>query len=132
MSTNQGLFGADEGSAIAATEGRNRPGGGMSIGPSDGLRSTEPGGGLQSCAAKSADGTLWFASVKGLVGYNPNTTMSAPDPPPVKIEAVEVNGKRIPVQDAAEIGYTACPLRPGGICRPEFRRSDRHAIQVLS
>jgi len=104
MSTNQGLFGTTERSVIAATEGKITKVEGMSIEPSDGLQSTEFGGGLQSCAAKATDGTLWFASVKGLVGYNPSTARWTPDPPPVEIEGLEVNGKSMEAHDGAELG----------------------------
>ena len=104
ISTNKGLFGIQERSVIDALEGKVRSVEGASIEARDGLRSTEFGGGLQSCAAKSPDGTLWFVSVKGLVGYNPRTGAAVQAPPPVKIEAVEVNGRQIGVVDGMEIG----------------------------
>ena len=104
MSTNQGLFGTTERSVIDAMEGRTQALESVSIEARDGLRSTEFGGGLQSCSAKSPDGTLWFASVQGLVGYNPGTAMRTPSPPPVKIEAMEVDGKGMDLHDVVEIG----------------------------
>ena len=104
MSTNKGLFGTSERSVIDATEGRITTVEGVSIQTRDGLRSSEFAGGLQSCSAKSPDGMLWFASVQGLVGYNPVTAVKAPSPPPVKIEAMEVNGKAMNLRDVAELG----------------------------
>jgi ligand-binding sensor domain-containing protein len=104
MSTNQGLFGTSERSVIDAMEGRIPTVESVSIEARDGLRSTEFAGGLQSCSAKSRDGTLWFASVQGLVGYNPVTAVRTPSPPPVKIEAMEVDGKGIDIRSVTELG----------------------------
>ena len=104
MSTNQGLFGTSERSVIDATEGRTTTVQGVSIEARNGLRSTEFAGGLQSCSAKSPDGTLWFASVQGLVGYNPGSAMRTYSPPPVKIEAMEVDGTSMELRTLADLG----------------------------
>jgi ligand-binding sensor domain-containing protein len=93
MSTNKGLFGIHEQLLIEVAERRVDKLTGVSIEARDGLHPTEFGGGLQSCSAKSPDGTLWFISLKGLVGYNPKNAKSNLPPPPVRIETIEVNGK---------------------------------------
>ena len=94
MSTNRGLYGVSEQLLIDVTEGKASKLDGVSVEGRDGLQSTEFGGGLQSCSAKSADGTLWFVSLKGLVGYNPRNAKLDVPPPPINIEAIEVSGQR--------------------------------------
>ncbi len=104
MSTNRGLFGASEKAIIDVAEGRRTNLDGISIELRDGLQSTEFGGGLQNCSARANDGTLWFVSIKGLVGYNPRTVRRSTVAPPVNIESIEVDGRHQSPVDGLEVG----------------------------
>jgi len=102
MSTNRGLFGAPAHSIIDVAEGRAARCEGTSIESHDGLQTIEFGGGLQTCSAKTADGTLWFVSLKGLVGYNPRERKQKLPAPQVHIESIVVNGQRQQASNGAE------------------------------
>jgi ligand-binding sensor domain-containing protein len=104
MSTDRGLFGTSEQAIIDVTEGRSGNLDGISIDSRDGLQSTEFGGGLQSCSARSKDGMLWFVSLKGLVGYDPRVAGGKIPPPPVNIELIEADGQSVEMRDGVQVG----------------------------
>ncbi|MCB1049989.1 MAG: diguanylate cyclase [Acidobacteria bacterium] len=54
----------------------------------DGLRSIECNGGVQACAIKRADGTLWFSTLQGLVMIDPGDIKANNYAPPVVIEKI--------------------------------------------
>jgi ligand-binding sensor domain-containing protein/signal transduction histidine kinase len=56
----------------------------------DGLPATECTFGSQPAACRTADGTLWFPTVAGVVSVNPDKIHSNTNPPPVVIESVLV------------------------------------------
>jgi hypothetical protein len=99
IATNSGLFGAAEQDFIAAAEGSVPFLHGAALHVKDGLPSSDFLGGAQSAAARSADGTLWFISEKGVVGIDPKLGTRSPAPPPVHIEQVVVDGQ---VKEASE------------------------------
>lgn len=78
---------------------------------SDGLASKQCGGG-QPAAWKSADGKLWFATVKGIAAIEPSSITMNLRAPPVAIEQVVVDGRPLAVLDAGEI--------PAGTDKLEF------------
>jgi signal transduction histidine kinase len=88
------------------------------FGKGDGLPTLEFSGGLQSAGCKTADGRLWFASSKGIVVVDPKGVKLNALPPPVVIEALQVDGKPL----AGLNGQSAeLPLRiPPGRHRLEF------------
>lgn len=86
-------------------------------GRGEGMPTLECSGGLQPAGCRTADGRLWFATQKGLVGVDPHVVKTNRQPPPVVIEEVRVNG-RLSAEPAAE----ARVLRiPPGRHRLEFR-----------
>jgi signal transduction histidine kinase/ligand-binding sensor domain-containing protein len=50
--------------------------------------------GVQPGACRTRDGRLWFSTTNGLVVVDPNHLVSDRVPPPVKVTAVVVNGRR--------------------------------------
>jgi len=64
-----------------------------SYGRADGLPTRECTVGGQPGAWRTADGRLWFATVKGLVSINPAQLKPSPYPPPVLIESILVDGQ---------------------------------------
>ncbi len=60
----------------------------VAYGTADGLRTRECNGGSQPCAWRDADGTMWWATAKGLASLHPARVTTNPLPPPVRIEEV--------------------------------------------
>jgi signal transduction histidine kinase len=63
-----------------------------SYGQSDGLLTRECTFGSQPAACRTADGRLWFPTIKGLVSVNPAQLRPNTNPPPVVIEGALING----------------------------------------
>jgi signal transduction histidine kinase len=64
-------------------------------GLSDGLRSAEGIQNLASGGNRHADGSLWFATPRGVAVYGLNSPPTATHPPHVQIEKISVNGKAV-------------------------------------
>ncbi len=62
-------------------------------GEPDGLPSGECTQGSQPAAHQSADGRLWFPTIRGLVTVDPRGIVPNTNPPPVTIEAVFLDGR---------------------------------------
>ena len=84
----------------------------------DGLPIIEFQGGRQASACRSEDGRLWFASSVGLVSVDPARIRLNPNPPPVVMEALVVDGRPVPAHGP----LVAQPLPPDHQ-RLEFRYS---------
>jgi signal transduction histidine kinase len=85
----------------------------------DGLPTLECSGNYQPSCWRGHDGTLWFATVKGLVSVQPATVTVNRQPPPVLIEDVFVDGKPLAIQPpeksrpAGEVGFATLLIPPG-------------------
>ncbi len=104
FSTNRGIVGTTLSSVNELGDKQKLLLQGTVISSGDGLRSTEFGGGLQSCSARTADGILWFVSMKGLVGFDPESVPRRELPPVVYVEGVEVDGIMMKPINGMEIG----------------------------
>jgi len=76
------------------TRGLSRVTGGVVVNydQGDGLLHPE---GISTAVARTGGGYLWFASVGGLMRFDASATAPRRAPPPVRIERVDVDGKRI-------------------------------------
>jgi ligand-binding sensor domain-containing protein/anti-sigma regulatory factor (Ser/Thr protein kinase) len=74
--------------------------------PLDGLRTIESRSGVQPSVWKMRDGSLWFATIRGLMVLDPVRMQRKLPPPPVAIEEVTVNGQ-------AELPSEITSLSPG-------------------
>ncbi|MBC8095663.1 MAG: ATP-binding protein [Akkermansiaceae bacterium] len=63
----------------------------LTYGLSDGLPTLECSGGFQPAVCRTADGRIWFPTIKGLVAVNPANVTTNLLPPPVIIERVLVD-----------------------------------------
>ncbi|MEP6731793.1 MAG: two-component regulator propeller domain-containing protein [bacterium] len=120
MSSNEGLARVSEQGLRDVAAGRRSTVDVKQIVPLDGRGHIEFNGGSQSAGWKSADGRLWFASVKGLVMVDPAHITSNPLPPPVHIERLLVDGRSVDMADdvqlppsggGLEVHYTATSLQ---------------------
>lgn len=91
----------------------------LAYGTGDGLESPQINGGIQPSGCLSADGELWFPSVKGAVHFKPSHPRTGYRFP-VRVESVLVDGKSVPAtgevvvgpgRHRVEIEFTASNLR---------------------
>ena len=68
----------------------------LTYGKSEGLTSQTCSGGFQPAACRTADGRLWFSTVKGIAIIDPAQVTTNAVPPPVVIEEFKVAGKPFP------------------------------------
>jgi signal transduction histidine kinase/ligand-binding sensor domain-containing protein len=88
-------------------------------GRSDGLASAEGTAESQPNVCKTADGRLWFATVKGLAVVDPSQIELNSRPPPVVIEELVVDEDVHPIYSASENGEVL--EIPAGAQRVEMR-----------
>jgi signal transduction histidine kinase/ligand-binding sensor domain-containing protein len=82
----------------------------VAYGLADGMASLECSGGYQPAGCRSADGRLWFPTLKGIAMINPSAIRPEPQAPPVRIEGISIDGA----------------FRPGaGATAPAFDTSQR-------
>jgi diguanylate cyclase (GGDEF)-like protein len=118
MSSNRGILRTTFAALEAAVRGeRLAP---TLFGVDDGMRSAEGYGGTQPCGARTRDGRLLFAGIRGLVTADPRWRPPPAAPPPVLVEDVQaavrvertVDGVRLGAgARAVEIRYAGLGLR---------------------
>ena len=87
----------------------------LTYGINEGLPTLECSEGLQPAGGKTADGRLWFPTAKGLVVVDPAGVCINRQPPPVRIEEMRVDDKKVADGDDVR------PLKvPPGRHRLEF------------
>ncbi|MCP5050206.1 MAG: protein kinase [bacterium] len=64
----------------------------VAYGRDDGMRSSVCSSGYQTCGVKTRDGTLWFATEKGVVKIEPHKIKINPVPPTLVIERILLDG----------------------------------------
>jgi signal transduction histidine kinase/ligand-binding sensor domain-containing protein len=89
---------------------------------SDGMRVSACRDGFTPMSAKSSDGRLWFATLKGMVAVNPRQVLVKSIPPPTWIEEIILDGKGRPVAP----GSTEPELIPPGTKRIQIRFTGVH------
>jgi signal transduction histidine kinase/ligand-binding sensor domain-containing protein len=91
--SHRGVFSVKKRELEDFFDGRTRWVHSIVFGPSDGLPSWECVGGFQSSSCRTADGRLWFATIKGVVEVNPAELVLNTVPPAVYVEDVVVDGE---------------------------------------
>lgn len=116
MSCYRGLYRVSKQQLNAYAEGQLTAITSTAFGKADGMLSSDCNGGRQPSGVKTADGKLWFTTLKGVAVVNPDEITANPLPPPVLIESAVLDranaeiqsGLRIaPGQANLEISYTA-------------------------
>jgi len=125
MSGNKGVFRVARRQLNDLAEGRTSYLTSVTYGTADGMVIEETNGG-QPAGWRTADGRLWFPTIKGLVGIEPGTDPATP--PPVFVERTVVDGRSLdpralprlgPGSADAEFHYTAIDL--GAAEKTRFR-----------
>ena len=99
MSSYGGILRASEKDLNRCADGETADVPFVTYGINDGLPTLECSEGLQSAGGKTADGRLWFPTAKGLVVVDPASARINPLPPPVRIEEMRMDDKRIQNED---------------------------------
>jgi ligand-binding sensor domain-containing protein/signal transduction histidine kinase/CheY-like chemotaxis protein/HPt (histidine-containing phosphotransfer) domain-containing protein len=108
---------------------------------SDGLRTAEFDGGNTAAGCRTADGRLWFPSIRGIVAVDPVHIRSNPLPPPVQIEQVTVDAVPLELMQGASVSpgrqqwefhYTALSLLAASRSRFRYRLEgfDEHWVDA--
>jgi len=97
MGCNKGIFRVSKKELNDFCEGKRDTGSvhSVSYDEKDGMKSRECNGISQPSGWKSRDGKLWFPTIKGVVLIDPNNIKLNQQPPPVKIEEIIVDNKKI-------------------------------------
>lgn len=106
LSSHNGIFRASKADLDRCAEEGTNEVHCLSYGLSDGMPTLECSGGLQPAGCKTADGRLWFPTIRGLVCIDPKSVRTNALPPPVVVESLTVDGRTMAGGPAA-----ALPLR---------------------
>ncbi|MEW6363333.1 MAG: two-component regulator propeller domain-containing protein [Acidobacteriota bacterium] len=126
MGCNNGIFYASLKELNQFAEGLVKSVKCVSFDESDGMRNRECNGGGQNYALKARDGSLWFATVDGVVRIDPEQVATNTLPPPVHLEQLVVNGR---VVGGGGSGFPA--VLPPGSNRLEFRYTGLSFLKPL-
>ena len=80
----------------------------------DGLPTRECSAGSQPAGCRTADGRLWFPTIKGLASVNPAELKPNLQPPSVMIESVLVNGREQKTNQLVSAWPPSITIPPGG------------------
>lgn len=110
IGSGKGIFSLPKDALAAFDRGKIQSLPCIAYGLYDGLPTLECADNYQPSCWRGRDGTLWFATMKGLVSVRPDQVPVNRLPPQVAIEAVFVDGKEIREGDK---GKTPLPIPPG-------------------
>lgn len=79
--------------------------GGVVLGKSEGMRSAQCNRGTQPAACRTAEGRLWFATIRGLVMIDPERLPAPPSPPRAFVLAVEEQERPLDAHAAASLTH---------------------------
>jgi diguanylate cyclase (GGDEF)-like protein len=95
MSGNKGISRVPRRELEELADGRRTSVTAIAYGTADGMRSSECNGNSQPAGWKARDGSLWFPTIRGAVRIDPAKIRRNELAPPVSIEAVTIDGKRV-------------------------------------
>jgi signal transduction histidine kinase/ligand-binding sensor domain-containing protein/DNA-binding response OmpR family regulator len=115
MSSNRGIFKVKKSEATDVVEGKLDKVNSQAYGAAGGMMSSECNGGSQYSGWKTKQGKLLFACLKSVVVVDPSHLPFNPLPPPVVIEAVNINQQDKTLPPGARV--------PAGMREVEFHYS---------
>ena len=95
LGTHKGIFSVAKSALNACADGRTNTLDYVAYGEHDGLPALECSDGYQPACWQSADGRLWFTTVRGVVWINPNELTAKSPPPPVLMEELRVDDEPV-------------------------------------
>ena len=128
FASKRGLFRLSRPEILGVLEGRLARVSPRLIGPDDGMKDIACSGLYQPGAWKSPDGTLWFATRRGVLALDPTRQLTAPPPPAVAIEEIACDNRPVPLRPSLRIDARMHKLefRLGVLClsHPERVRAE--------
>jgi signal transduction histidine kinase/ligand-binding sensor domain-containing protein/DNA-binding response OmpR family regulator len=103
MSCNRGVYRADKRELNDAADGKLNKITCTYYNKTDGMKTAECNGGFQPSGWKTADGKLWFPTIRGVVVFSPGQATVNREPPPVIIEKIIVDGNEIDLRQKGEL-----------------------------
>ncbi|HEY6248453.1 MAG TPA: two-component regulator propeller domain-containing protein [Candidatus Angelobacter sp.] len=116
IGSSRGIYQVDKTELDGLADGKRTAVQSVSYGTEEGMRSPVTNGGVQPGAWKARDGTLWFATPAGLARVDPHRVQKDLGPPPLVVEDVAINRRRMvpqgllqlpPGENRLEFHYTA-------------------------
>ncbi|MFS8084011.1 MAG: two-component regulator propeller domain-containing protein, partial [Acidobacteriota bacterium] len=116
LSSNKGIFRIDKKDLEDFANGTVASISPVLYGPADGMITRECSGGGHPAGWRSADGKLWFATIKGVAMIDPGKIKLNDQPPPVAVEQIRVDDESVspaktielaPGKSRLEFYYTA-------------------------
>jgi signal transduction histidine kinase/ligand-binding sensor domain-containing protein len=104
VSSRRGIFHVSIKQLLETADGRGRKTANATLfGRNDDLAGISGMVGRQPMAWKGGDGRIWFATYRGVVGFNPADSRGKPGPIPLHIDEVRVNGGAIALPDESPL-----------------------------
>ncbi|MDX6403937.1 MAG: hypothetical protein QOH70_1392 [Blastocatellia bacterium] len=103
LSSNKGIFRVDKQQLDDFANGKAASIAPVLYGPADGMITRECSGGGHPAGWRSADGKLWFATIKGVAMIDPERIKLNDQPPPVAIEQIRVDDESISPAQTIEL-----------------------------
>jgi signal transduction histidine kinase/ligand-binding sensor domain-containing protein len=95
MSSHGGILRASKTALNDCADGKIKSVSFLSYGVNDGMPTIECSEGLQPSGCQTTDGRLYFPTTKGLVMVSPGELRFNPEPPPMALEELRINGKAV-------------------------------------
>lgn len=103
LTSNTGVFRVSKQQLEAFSNGHDKSIVSTSYSEADGMKSRECNGGSPA-AWRTDDGRLWFPTLKGLAMVDPANLRRNPQAPPVLVEEMSVDGRRIAIGESVDAG----------------------------
>ncbi len=91
MSSSRGVFRVLRRDLDAVAAGRSTTINALTLGKAEGMPTDECSGASQPAGFKARDGTLWFATTRGMAGFRPHELRVNSLPPPVVLEEMMID-----------------------------------------
>jgi ligand-binding sensor domain-containing protein/signal transduction histidine kinase len=114
IGSNAGLMRIPKGSLVDFSGGATNAVFCRTYSQADGLPTRECSAGSQPAICRTADGQLWFPTIKGLVSVNPADLKSNLQPPQVMIESILVDGRELKTNRLESAWPPSITIPPGG------------------
>ncbi len=117
ISSDRGIFKLSLTSLDNFADGRAKNVSIVAYGTADGMPTSQCSSGGHPAVSKSADGTLWFVTPRGVTSIQPENAAYNSTPPPVAMEQVSIDGKVVPSNVPLRIapGHTRYAFRYAGL-----------------
>ncbi|HEX4019765.1 MAG TPA: two-component regulator propeller domain-containing protein [Acidobacteriaceae bacterium] len=117
ISSDRGIFSTSMADLNAFAEGHVKTVNVLAYGTADGMPTSQCSSGGHPAVSRSADGTLWFTTPRGITSIQPEHAIYNKVPPPVAIEQVSVDDVDVPPAEKLVVapGHTRYAFHYAGL-----------------